>query len=32
MAVDDLPFAVFAAVDMGHAENIGLDRAAVHGH
>jgi len=31
MAVDDLPLAILAAVDMGHPQTNRLDRAAVHG-
>src|SRR5438552_3092571 len=32
MAVDDLPLAVLAAVDVGDAQGIRLDRDAVPGH
>jgi len=31
VAVDDLPLAVFAAIDMGDAQGKRRDRAAVHG-
>lgn len=31
MAVDDLPLAVLAAVEVGDAQGQRLDRAAVHG-